>query len=463
MSAQIVLNQISLACIDLLQTEKWFREGLGLAPAGGTRLKSGTPFTDDILSAPPADAICWRMTAANSSIWIALLQFSIPLPRLQPADFRPCDIGYTRIGVHVRDFDQTLADLAKLGSEPIGPIVGATGERHVCVRNPDGVFVEIMERDPLPDAPRADRESPVALRSVTVSTPDLAATVAYFTALLNEAPADIRLHSDAHEALWKLDAAKCQRATFHSGEMIVEVVAYADPVGKPRPQDYRVSDQSIFSLGVGAQTVADYESAQRRIMDIHAQVSASVKTPSKRALYLHDALGFRTEITWAKNGVSRDALPAADSTRPKPAQYKVLSSVLINAPIERVWAALNDHERMHHWIGADQFEVTKHGSPYSAGYGAERILTTLGRNVLQQVVRVIPGHIGYRAIAGTPFNYHNGTVDVRASGRRTRVDWTIRFRTLPPELGVMVRDQLRQGIPHMLHLLKEMVEAEGHT
>jgi len=62
-----------------------------------------------------------------------------------PADFRPCDIGYTRIGIWVADFDTTLTNLARLGTKPLTPAIGAFGARRVCVRNPDGVYVEIME------------------------------------------------------------------------------------------------------------------------------------------------------------------------------------------------------------------------------------------------------------------------------------------------------------------------------
>ena len=77
-----------------------------------------------------------------------------------PHDFRPCDIGYTRIGVWVADFDETLARLERLGSPPLSRPGRPAGARRACVRNPDGVFVEIMEDDPLVGrrtARRADR------------------------------------------------------------------------------------------------------------------------------------------------------------------------------------------------------------------------------------------------------------------------------------------------------------------
>ena len=62
---------------------------------------------------------------------------------------RPCDIGYSRIGVWVADFDRTLTRLRRLGSPPLSDSIGPAGARRACVRNPDGVYVEIMEDDPL--------------------------------------------------------------------------------------------------------------------------------------------------------------------------------------------------------------------------------------------------------------------------------------------------------------------------
>jgi len=49
------------------------------------------------------------------------------------------------------------------------------GTRRVCVRDPEGVLLELMEDDPrLPSTPlRARPEVPVAVRSVTLSVPDL--------------------------------------------------------------------------------------------------------------------------------------------------------------------------------------------------------------------------------------------------------------------------------------------------
>ena len=155
------LNQIALSVVDLRLTERWFREGLGFLPAGGSRLAMRTPLASRIQGLPKAASTCWWLVDRNEVFQLELFQFERPLARLMPADFRPCDIGYTRIGVWVADFDASLRRLEALGTRPLTPALGQRGARRACVRSPDGVFVELMESDPLRtvfiDAPRLRR------------------------------------------------------------------------------------------------------------------------------------------------------------------------------------------------------------------------------------------------------------------------------------------------------------------
>ena len=62
-----------------------------------------------------------------------MFQFERPLARLMAHDFRPCDIGYTRIGVWVADFDQSADTTGAPGltaaQRPDGPRRGASRVR----------------------------------------------------------------------------------------------------------------------------------------------------------------------------------------------------------------------------------------------------------------------------------------------------------------------------------------------
>ncbi|CDO35260.1 SRPBCC family protein [Novosphingobium sp. KN65.2] len=460
--ARISPATLHLSCIDLAQAGRWFQDGLGLIPAGGTRLMGRGPLIHDISEQPGAEAVRWRMLAANSRFRIDLYQFATPLPRLAPAGAEVSDIGYNRITVHAPDFQATLDRLARLGSPPIGPVTGSKPDRRACVCNPDGLFVEIMESDLLPDAPREPgREGSVAIRAIAISTPDLDASIASFSALLGESPGNSQVHDDAHEPRCGVRSAQSRRATFRGEEMLIELVEYASPGGRPRPSDWRISDQGVFAIAFTANNILAYRAMLERAEAAGAKSrEARLDHPDRGSTFVRDGQGFLLELAWQDRANDFGYRPRPANRLVSPERWTVRAVTTIAAPLDRVWRALNDHERMGRWIQADEFHVTKDGFPDSAGYGAERLLITYGRRVSQQVTRVYPGHVGYRAIAGTPFNYHNGTVDASSEDSETRLEWTIRFRTNPAPVGKAVHPQLQQGIEEMLDALKDMVEAE---
>ena len=180
-TATLPLVQIAFSVVDLRLTERWFREGFGFAPAGGSRCMMSGPLAARVQGLPRAASTCWWLVGRNPWFQLELFQFERPVARPLPLDYRPCDIGYSRIGLWVADFDATLARLDGLGTRPVAPAIGANGRRRVFVRSPDGVYVEIMEHDPIgADATRDRTACPVAVRSVTLSVPDLARSVAFF-------------------------------------------------------------------------------------------------------------------------------------------------------------------------------------------------------------------------------------------------------------------------------------------
>ena len=205
------LNQIAFSVVDLRLTERWFREGFGLIPAGGSRALMRGPLAANVQGLPRAASTCWWLLGRNSWFQLELFQFDRPIAKLMPADFRPCDIGYTRIGIWVEDFDATMNRLAGLGSQPLTAPRGGQGRRRACVRNPDGVYVEIMEDDPLPQFNRRGHlDCPAAIRSVTLSVPQLTDAAAFFEEGIGLKASTVALHTPEHEALWGLAGATTQ-------------------------------------------------------------------------------------------------------------------------------------------------------------------------------------------------------------------------------------------------------------
>lgn len=461
------LNQVALSVIDLRRTERWYREGLGFLPAGGSRFMMSTPLAGRVQGVPGAASTCWWLVGRNPRFQIEMFQFRRPMARLMPLDARASDIGYRRIGVHVLDFDATLRRLAALGTQALTEALGEHGRRRVCVRDPDGVFVELMEDDPLPEAPASARADAPAVRSVTLSTPDLAATLAYLKAIAGRDPEDLALHSPEHEALWGLPGARCKRAIFRCGDVLAEVVQYLEPLARPWPADYRVCDQGILNIAFGARSRADHTRVFERAITFGARPNCKpLHVPGSGVVYVNDPLGFSVEINWLKPGKADrewgfEQLPLEQ--RPTPDNQRVEGSIRIAAPVRRVWQVLSDQNAMSRWSGFKEVRRIRDGAGDPDGYGSERFMRGPTGVVVEQITGVEPGkRIRYRVIKGSPFNFHNGEIVLRAVGNATEVDWTVRFRSKIPLLGGLFRALVRRMLNKILHAgLKPYAEGKA--
>ncbi|MBK5230448.1 MAG: VOC family protein, partial [Thermoleophilia bacterium] len=109
------LCQVALSVADVRRSQRWYRDVLGLEPAGGTNLFFG-PLATMVQGVPRAKSTCWWLVDRQDGFQIELFEFHSPPTRALPADWRPCDIGYTTIGVHVAGFDAAVAAARAAGS-----------------------------------------------------------------------------------------------------------------------------------------------------------------------------------------------------------------------------------------------------------------------------------------------------------------------------------------------------------
>jgi catechol 2,3-dioxygenase-like lactoylglutathione lyase family enzyme/uncharacterized protein YndB with AHSA1/START domain len=453
------LNQIAFSVVDLRLTERWFREGFGLLPAGGSRALMRGPLAANVQGLPRAASTCWWLLGRNSWFQLELFQFERPMAKLMPADFRPSDIGYTRIGIWVEDFDATMNRLAGLGSQPLTAPQGERGSRRACVRNPDGVYVEIMEDDPLPYSNRRGRvDCPAAIRSVTLSVPQLSDAAAFFETGIGLKASTVVLHTPEHEALWGLAGATTESRLFDGGEVLIEVVQYRDPVGKPRSHDYRLSDQGILNIAFGVRRKADFDAVYRRAEAFGAQPNCRpVHLPGAGSVvYVNDPLGFSVEILRTKPGLADWVLgfePRAAHRRPDPDSRRIEHRIKINGRVENVWEAISDQDDMAQWIGFNPVTVRKEGWTQRHGAGSERVMQGprgVGQ-VVEQVIATSPQQtLRYRVIEGSPLTCHQGEITVKQSGGHTELDWSIRFRPKVAGTGALLQKVLQAKLRTML-------------
>lgn len=305
--------QVAISCLDADQSRTWYIENFGFLDTGEINpdadieaMRATGEITDTDLGSiqglPGASCAKVAWTVDQQEFFqFELFAFSNPVVRPRPAGWRPCDIGYTTVGLHVADFDATVARLRGNGSELLTEPMGDPGDRRVCVFDPDGVLLEVMEADLRGAVPveRPRPSVPVVTRSVTLSVPDLAKSLRFFSDTLGMRPVDPQLlHQPHHEALWGLEGAKRETALLDGGDFWVEIVHYLDPIGTPRPTDYRISDQGLLNIAYGSHDRATYKRTRAGAVAAGYRAEVESEMPVQNMNYLTDDQGFSVEVNW---------------------------------------------------------------------------------------------------------------------------------------------------------------------
>jgi short-subunit dehydrogenase/catechol 2,3-dioxygenase-like lactoylglutathione lyase family enzyme len=302
------LSQIAFSVTDLRRTQRWYREVLGLAAAGGTNTFVG-PLAAMVQGVPRAASTCWWLVDRQDLFQLELFEFRSPLVRRLPADWRPCDIGYTMVGFHVADLDAALARAEAQGTPALTDPLGRQGDRRACVRDPEGVLLELMEDDPRASRTRA-RPRPglsCVARSITLSVGDLERSRRFFVDVLGLDPAEgVSLHEPAHDALWGLEGGRRESLLLWADDFLVELVHYAEPVPKPRLPGYRISDQGLLNVAFGFRRRAEFEATYERCLDAGFEGNGPpLRLGPFSVVYVNDDQGFSVELLhvapWAES------------------------------------------------------------------------------------------------------------------------------------------------------------------
>jgi short-subunit dehydrogenase/catechol 2,3-dioxygenase-like lactoylglutathione lyase family enzyme len=293
------LCQIAVSVTDLRRSQRWYREVLGLEPAGGTNLFAG-PLASMVQGVPRSASTCWWLVDRQDFFQIELFEFRSPMVRPLPADWRPCDIGYTMVSISVVDLERTLERAAAAGTPALTDPLGQAGARRACVRDPDGVLIELMEDDPRAAEPRERprQRLDAVTRSVTLSVPDLGRSRRLFADVLGlEVAEGGGLHDPEHEALWGLEGAQRDSIELWADDMLVELVQYTDPPGRPWPPGYRISDQGLLNIAFGFRERAEFEAAHTRCLEAGLrQNGPPLRLGAWSVVYVNDDQGFSVEL-----------------------------------------------------------------------------------------------------------------------------------------------------------------------
>lgn len=99
----------------------------------------------------------------------------------------------------------------------------------------------------------------------------------------------------------------------------------------------------------------------------------------------------------------------------------------VDAPIDRVWEVLTDHEGMSSWAPGLAVEVTRPGATERNGVGAVRKVGIGSPGpIVEEIVAFEPGaRLGYKALAGVPLKNYRGEVTLRPAGSGTEITYCV--------------------------------------
>ena len=263
------LAQIALCSTDLPRSVQLYTEVFGFAEAGartlwGERVARIQALGDD------AAFVLWWLVGRQDLVQLEFFAHTTPSQQPLPSDWRPSDLGWVRFGLTVPDFDEALGRLRALGVETLTEPEVHEGLRRVCFRDPHiGVVVEVMEDGPaLPGGVRPRHFDLVpALVYAAISVLDLDRARRFFLETLGlvEEPETV-LHLPEHETLWGLEGARQEGFVARGGDVYLEVLRYDDPVGRPKPDGYVLSDQGFMNVAFGFRDVGPLQETFDRVV-----------------------------------------------------------------------------------------------------------------------------------------------------------------------------------------------------
>jgi catechol 2,3-dioxygenase-like lactoylglutathione lyase family enzyme len=241
--------QVGMNTTDLAGSLQLYAQAFGFQNAGGNAMWGDTMKVQGL--APDGRALIWWMVGRQPFFQLEFFYHTKPALRPLPAGWRPCDHGWVRFGIRVPHFDGSLAALATRGIKPCGEMSEMEGRRRFAFIDPFvGAVVEIIE-----DV--GSNASGPAFAYATSSVSDLDLARAYYGDTLGLQIVSLdELHTPEHEALWGLAGARREGFLVQANDRFLEIVRYDNPVGRPRPHDYRTSDQGIVNVAFGSRSRA---------------------------------------------------------------------------------------------------------------------------------------------------------------------------------------------------------------
>ena len=453
------IAQVAICALNAAHLRDWYHSAFGMVKAG--KIFSTPPMNTDRIQGihpNPTETVSW-LVDQQDYFQLEFFQFYRPKSQPKPCDWRPCDIGYNMVGIFVTDFDRAVHQIGAASDKPLPAVMGIVGDRRLCLQDPEGNWIEVMERDPI--AQIAGTSSGVvrpellsATRFMRVSVPNVdQSRDAFVNAMGLSVVEDFQLHTPEHEALWGLEGAEVKTALLRSRNFLLEFVEYQSHQPRNRPQGYQISDQGFMNIALGYRQTAEFDRAFK-------QATTNGMTPNGkpvdvgifRVMYVNDPQGFSVEMLNARQ-------PLWSLSGFNPREPYVENEIAINASAQQVWTKITDHASLGNW-GLFKGTVLRPGSDSKNGLGCMRELTAFGIRITEEVVAWNEGrHFTYKLRTGAPFKWHQGDVFVSEVNGVTKIRWVIRFQSNIPLTEKIFEIFLRAIFKNTLRNFKAELEA----
>ncbi len=289
------LFQIAMSVTDIHKSIKFYNDIIGFVPVKKPgKLKGMIPSR--IQGHKNVNALIGWMNCASPLFHLEFIQYFNPQARPMPPGVLPCDIGYSRMGICVADFSGTVSRLKESGVALITEPQEFSGGSRVCVRDPDGVYLELMEK-PVQESTQLRPGAKAAAQYITASVPDLKQAVRFFSNVLGMERIDAALHTPEMEALWGLPGAGTKSSLLKSGDILVELVEYLSPRGRLIPEERNISDAGLWHVAMLFDSRRDFMDCYRRALDAgHYAYSRPVSFGFMDFVYMKSSQGFTVEF-----------------------------------------------------------------------------------------------------------------------------------------------------------------------
>jgi catechol 2,3-dioxygenase-like lactoylglutathione lyase family enzyme len=257
--------QVAFSVGDLARSHAWY-EQLGLESTGGMGPLSGA-HPAKMLDLPELEVKIDWLRGQDSMSQIELIHFARPTPLPLPPDWTLMYAGYGMVSFVPSDFEGTLSRL-RGNHQPLA-MTGANGTRSMWIKDPDGVTIEILEKDPLGrrDTTREDRHL-ASIRAITITVADLNSAKRFWTEavglsecrlalVFNDFPRDV----DGGVGDW-------EQVYLKGDSLIVRLLKPRSISVIPRRSGRRLSDAGVLNIAVIVDTKQGFEAICTRCTEM---------------------------------------------------------------------------------------------------------------------------------------------------------------------------------------------------